>query len=371
LEKYTAITFQGLEQILAEELVLLGAINVIEGRRTVFFEASPRVFYQVVYQVRTALKVLRPISNGTVQNETELYEFVKSFPWHEWIPLDKTFAIDQAIHSEIFTHSQFASLKVKDAIVDRIREETGNRPNVNRDTPDIKIHLHIDKDQIDISLDAGGEPLFKRGYRIGRVEAPLNEVMAAAIIKMTDWSPSQVLWDPFCGSGTIGLEAYMVSKNIPAQYLRENFGFMHWKDYDLELFESVKSAADEQIKVREPKVYFSDDDVRAITATSKNLGALKSRKYNILHSDFFNSIPPADEGWIITNPPYDERLSLYDAADWYRNLGSYLKHQCKGWKVGILTGSPEGLKAFGLKSTKRIPVMNGPIECRFALYDLF
>ncbi len=223
--KIVAKTLAGLEDVLADEIRALGAESVSVERRAVTFMGDQQLMYKANFHLRTALKILKPIAEFQVTNRDELYDKAKSVPWSNYLSLGKSFAIDSTIQSEMFVNTMYASLKVKDAIVDHFREVSGKRPSVNPENPDVRLNVYLMGNHCIISLDSSGESLHKRGYRVGQGDAPINEVLAAGMILLTGWHGEKDFLDPMCGSGTLLIEAAMIAKGIPPGMYRNSFGF--------------------------------------------------------------------------------------------------------------------------------------------------
>jgi putative N6-adenine-specific DNA methylase len=255
--------------------------------------------------------------------------------------------------------------------VDRFRNQQGVRPSVNLDTPDLRIHVHLDQRELSISLDSSDMPLFKRGYRVGALEAPINEVLAAGLLELSGWDEKTPLFDPMCGSGTFLIEAAMKATKTPAGKFRTDFGFMKWKDFDETLWNEVKDAADAQIVLLEVEIKGSDVSRRVITMTRRNLQAAGfSETIQTEWFDFFEQTKNFS-GFVITNPPYDERMKLDDLETFYNSIGSALKHHCTNSEVWLIVSSPDAMHAIGLHPSRKIKVFNGSIECRFLKYTVY
>ena len=248
-EKYIAKTLKGLEQPLKKELAEIGIAKCRVTNRAIEFHATKEQMYQANYTFRTAINILKPLYQFKANDENELYEEVKKYEWENLFDLDKTFAITHSVRSEIFTHSQYISLKTKDAIVDRFREKFGSRPSIDAKEPDVKLNLFIRDNKCSILLDTSGDSLFKRGYRTETNSAPLNEVLAAGLISLSGWDKNSTLVDPMCGSGTIAIEAGMMLCNIPAGYYRTSFGFFNMEDFDIDIWKKVRNEAKAKIDV--------------------------------------------------------------------------------------------------------------------------
>ena len=366
-----AKTFQGLEEVLAQELTELGAANVEIGRRMVSFTGDKAMMYRANFCLRTAIRVLKPIKHFQATNPDEVYDAVKSIEWENYLDNMSSFAVDAVVFSEVFRHSKFVAYKVKDAIVDYFREKTGNRPSVRINNPDLTLNIHIAEDQCTLSLDSSGESLHRRGYRQEQVEAPLNEVLAAGIILMTGWRGECDLIDPMCGSGTIPIEAALIARNIAPGVFRKEFGFEKWKDFDQELFDSIYND-DSQEREFTHKIYGYDNSLKANAIATNNVKAAGVTKDIVLKVQPFQQFEqPAEKSIIIMNPPYGERISSDDLLGLYQMIGERLKHAFVGNDAWILSYRDECFDQIGLKASVKIPLFNGALECQFRKYQLF
>ena len=240
--KMPAKTLFGFEPLLAKELRNIGAIDVKEGVRSVSFYGDKGFMYKANLSLRTAIKILKPITSFKVFSEEELYKQVKDIDWENYLNENETLAIDATVHSDKFTHSKYIALKSKDAIVDRFREQTGTRPSVDLDYPTLRINIHIEKEFCTVSLDSSGQSLHKRGYKLATNIAPINEVLAAGMLLHSGWDGQCDFMDPMCGSGTILIEAAMIACNIPPNLNKKEFGFEKWKDWDEDLFVKIEES---------------------------------------------------------------------------------------------------------------------------------
>ena len=366
-----AKTFQGLEEVLAQELTELGASNIEIGRRMVSFTGDKAMMYRANFCLRTAIRILKPIKHFTAKTADEVYEAVKSIEWENYLDNMSSFAVDAVVFSNEFRHSKFVAYKVKDAIVDYFREKTGNRPSVRINNPDVSFNIHVAEDQCTLSLDSSGESLHRRGYRQEQVEAPLNEVLAAGMILMTGWRGECDLIDPMCGSGTIPIEAALIARNIAPGVFRKEFGFEKWKDFDQELFDSIYND-DSQEREFNHKIYGYDNNPKANEIATHNVKAAGVTKDVILKIQPFQQFEqPAEKSIIITNPPYGERISSGDLLDLYQMIGERLKHAFIGNDAWILSYRDECFDQIGLKPSIKIPLFNGALECQFRKYQLF
>ena len=366
-----AKTFQGLEEVLAQELTELGASNIEIGRRMVSFTGDKAMMYRANFCLRTAIRILKPIKHFTAKTADEVYEAVKSIEWENYLDNMSSFAVDAVVFSNEFRHSKFVAYKVKDAIVDYFREKTGNRPSVRINNPDVSFNIHVAEDQCTLSLDSSGESLHRRGYRQEQVEAPLNEVLAAGMILMTGWRGECDFIDPMCGSGTIPIEAALIARNIAPGVFRKEFGFEKWKDFDQDLFDSIYND-DSQEREFNHKIYGYDNNPKANEIATHNVKAAGVTKDVILKIQPFQQFEqPAEKSIIITNPPYGERISSGDLLDLYQMIGERLKHAFIGNDAWILSYRDECFDQIGLKPSIKIPLFNGALECQFRKYQLF
>ena len=368
--KIVAKTLAGLENVLADEIRALGAESVLVERRAVSFVGDQEMMYKANFHLRTAIKILKPIAEFEVTNRDELYDHAKEIPWTNYLALGKSFAIDATVQSEMFVNSMFASLRVKDAIADQFREATGKRPSVNSDDPDIRINVHLMNNHCTLSLDSSGDSLHKRGYRIGQGEAPINEVLAAGMILLTGWHGEKDFLDPMCGSGTLLIEAAMIAKGIPPGMYRKSFGFEQWPDFDEKLFEEIYNGDYE--KEFNGKIIGSDISAMDIAIAKNNIkNASLSKVIELQVHDFINMEPPFENGIIITNPPYGERMKTQSITELYTSIGNTLKNKFSGFEAWIITSSEDGLKSIGLKPAKKIELFNGALACSFRCFELF
>jgi len=366
-----AKTFFGLEDILAEELKSLGASNIIKHNRAISFHGDKELMYKSNYSLRTALRILKPIVIFNVRSPKSLYRSVKEFKWEKIFQVKDTFAIDSVVSSNYFTHSKFVALKVKDAIADRFRSKFNERPSVDVDNPTIRIHVHIYEDQCTISLDSSGDSLHKRGYRTVKMMAPLNEALAAGMIMLSDWDRNSEFIDPMCGSGTIPIEAALIALNIPPGFLGRSYGFQKWNDFDEELWSKIESGTSIR-KDLEFNIIASDKSPTAIETTARNVKSAKLMKHIKIGIKYFDEQKPTSEkGMVIMNPPYGERLKEEDINDLYKMMGDTLKTNFSGFDAWILSANKTAMKHVGLKTSKRLTLYNGALECKFHKYSLY
>ncbi len=374
--RMVAKTMVSLEEVLAEELRELGAENIVVGNRAVEFEGDMRTLYRVNYSCRTALAILKPFAEFDAADDQELYDQVYKIRWEKILDCDCTFMIDSTTSGEVFTHSYYAALKTKDAIVDRFRRNFGKRPSIDTEQPDYKFNLHIRDNHVTLLMNASGDSLHKRGYRQGVGVAPINEVLAAGLLKLAGWKCDCNFYDPMCGSGTMLIEAAMMANNIPAQYYRGNrFGFMRWKEFNLGEWKSVKAEEDRKIGSLdfEGEIWGNDIDEQVIQQCEKNLEYTKLHHDVMLHiGDFADQEPPEGKTLIVTNPPYGERIKVEDLNAMYEKLGDTFKQKYgKDCDVWLITSDFEAMKHIGLHPSRKIPVQNGSLDCRFLHFELY
>ena len=368
-----AKTFQGLEEVLAQELIELGADDVQIGRRMVSFSGNQEMMYRANFCLRTAVRVLKPILHFRAKDAEAVYKAVKGIEWNEILDLDTSFAVDTTVYSTEFRNSKFVAYKVKDAIVDYFMENTGKRPNISVANPDIRLNMHIAEDSCTLSLDSSGESLHIRGYRTTTVEAPINEVLAAALVKMSGWDFNSDFIDPFCGSGTILVEAALMARNIYPGIFRRKFGFESWKDFNPELLSNI---FDDDSHEREfnHKIYGYDLNLRAIEAAQDNAKAARVADLITLDQrdirDF--ALPEGcEKAIIVTNPPYGERLRPEDLSQIYRTLGTKLKKDCQGCDAWVISSKEELFDDMRLRPSFRVPLNNGSLDCELRKYVTF
>jgi putative N6-adenine-specific DNA methylase len=366
-----AKTFRGLEEVLATELVNIGANNVQLQRRAVSFSGDKALMYKANLFCRTASRILKPIFTFEASTADEVYEQVKKINWEEYMTVDSTFAIDSTVFSDDFRHSKFVSYRVKDAIADWFMEKYEKRPSVRLESPQVMINIHIAERKCTLSLDSSGESLHKRGYRIAQTEAPLNEALAAGMLLMADWKGQTNFLDPMCGSGTLLIEAALIALNIPPGIYRSSFAFEKWTDFDSELFDTVYND-DSAERPFNFKIYGSDNSPRALKIAEQNVKSAGLGKYIELNLMPVQKLEaPAENCMIVTNPPYGERITSDDIYGLYASLGTTVKHKFAGSTVWVISSHEECLDKIGLKPTERIRLLNGSLDCWYCRYDIF
>ena len=370
--KMVAKTLFGFEEILAKELTQLGAQEVKTGIRNVSFAGDKGFMYKANLGLRTAIKILKPIKTFRVSNEKDLYNNVYKMNWKKYMKSSGTLAVDATVHSTVFTHSQYTALKVKDAIVDKFRDETGERPNVDLRFPDLKINVHIDRSVCTISLDTSGESLHRRGYKTATNIAPINEVLAAGLIMLSGWDGQSDFMDPMCGSGTLLAEAAMIACNIPPNLMRKEFGFERWTDWDVELFEKIEESLLKKTRDFHHKILGYDKSPSAVAKAQDNLkNAHLDEFVTIKHEDFFKTQRAGENKLhMVFNPPYGERLDI-DMESFYKAIGDTLKQGYPNTNAWFITSNLEALKHVGLRPSRKIKLMNAKLESRLVKYEMY
>ncbi|MBO5585471.1 MAG: N-6 DNA methylase [Bacteroidaceae bacterium] len=369
--KIIAKTFQGLEEVLAKELINLGANNVEIGRRMVSLTGDKEMLYKANFCTRTAVKILKPIKEFKATDADEVYEAVKKIDWEQYMDVKSTFLVDSVIFSDNFRHSKFVAYRVKDAIADYWRDKTGDRPNVGISNPDIRINVHIAENDVTISLDSSGESLHQRGYKTGTVPAPINEVLAAGLIMLTGWNGECDLIDPFCGSGTILIEAALIAQNVYPGVFRKEYAFEKWKDFDADLFDRIYND-DSQEREFDHKIYGYDINRQVVQiATDNVLNAGVKDVVSVEQRDFYEFEQPREKAIIITNPPYGDRITTDDIYDLYETIGKNLKRNFVGNDAWIITHHEELFDHIGFRPSTKFALFNGSLECEFRKYQIF
>lgn len=370
--EFIATTFFGLEDILYNELEELGAEKLNKLNRAVAFQGSTAMLYKTNLHLRTAIKILKPIAKFRVFDQKSLYKGIRSIDWSKYMDNHTTFAIDTAVSSKHFNHSGFVALKSKDAIADQFRSRTGKRPSVDLKNPAVSINIHLAGENCTVSINTSGNALFKRGYRTQTGIAPLNEALAAGMIQLSGWDKKSPLLDPMCGSGTLPIEAALYARSIAPGLFRKNFGFQKLPDFDPRLWKLIKDQAEQQIRPLKAPIFASDISNKALALTRQNIeNASLAGKIDIAQHKFEELKPPAPEGWIVVNPPYDERLKNQNIDELYAEIGSRLKHHFDGYQVWLLSSNTQALKHIGLRPSGKKILYNGALECRFLKYSMY
>ena len=366
-----AKTFFGFEEVLAQELKALGAADVNIQNRMVEFNGDLGFMYKANYSLRTALRIQKPILSFSAKTEGQLYEKMKKFHWENYFNVDQTFMIDPTVFSDYFTHSHYAALKVKDAIVDRFKEKDGRRPSIDKDAPDVRFNLHISHDKVTLSLDSSGDSLHKRGYREETGPAPINEVLAAGLLLQAGWDGKGNYLDPMCGSGTMLIEAAMIANQIPSQLHRKRFAFQNWPDYDETLFTQIRNTRINRIKEFDYKIVgYEISPMMAKIAQMNIKSADLEDIIEVRQQDFFTSKKELFPVLLVFNPPYDERIENNN-QEFYKQIGDTLKSSYPNTLAWFITSDLQAKKYVGLRPSKKVKVFNGKLECDFLQYEMY
>lgn len=368
-----AKTFKGLEEVLAQELIELGANDVQLERRAVSFRGDKALLYRANLCLRTAIRILVPIASFKAKDTDALYDQVKALNWSQYMTADQTFAIDATVYSESFRNSRFVTYRVKDAIADYWIDKAHKRPSVSTQIPDILLNVHVANEQVTISLDSSGESLHKRGYRVATTEAPISEVLAAGMLLLAGWKGQSDFYDPMCGSGTLLIEAALIARNIAPGVFRSSFAFEKWSDFDADLWNDIyNDDSNERDFIHH--IYGSDASFYAIQQAAKNVksaGVAKDIELKQIRMEEIKEVH-AEGTLVMLNPPYGERLkSNKEMEDLYSAIGTTLKHQFTGSTAWIISSNVEAMKCIGLKPSKKYHLLNGELDCQFNKYELF
>jgi len=374
MQNFTMIakTFFGFEEILAQELRTLGAQNIKLGTRMVSFAGDKGFMYKANLALRTALKILKPIHTFKVFNEQSLYTGIQQIDWSTYFNSNQTFVIDSTVYSDNFKHSQFVSQKAKDAIVDQFREKTGQRPSIDKDFPDVRINIHIDRDQCSVALDSSGASLHHRGYRTATNIAPINEVLAAGMLLLSGWDGKGDFLDPMCGSGTLLIEAAMIACNIPANINRKEFAFEKWSDWDNDLFDTIIDSLMSKTREFHYTIQGYDKAPSAIEKAKSNIANASLEDYiTVSKINFFESEKETQGPLhMVFNPPYGERLDI-EMENFYKQIGDTLKQNYPNTNAWFITSNLEALKFVGLKPSRKIKLFNASLESKLVKYEMY
>ena len=370
-------TLFGLEAVLANEVRETGATEVSIGRRVVMARGDLDTVYRCNLQLRTALRVLINLDNFRVRHEQDLYDRLRATNWRQFLLPEGTLLVDVVDSQRFFRNAHFIAQLTKDAVVDQFRDKYGTRPGVDRDRPDLRIHVRITgRGEVDLSVDSSGDGLHRRGYRHRTGEAPINEVLAAGLLQLAGYTGEQVLVDPMCGSGTILAEAATLATRQPPGLLRK-FGFERWPDFDLAAYSLVRQECLDQMRKAPQPILGADIDSVAVAVTRATLERARVLPMVELREGLFAELTPpgvtddAVDKLIVTNPPYEMRLQTGDITGFYREMGDTFKQNWAGYQAWIISANPQAVKSVGLRTSRKIPVMNGPVEARFVRYDLY
>ncbi|MDO6738531.1 class I SAM-dependent RNA methyltransferase [Wenyingzhuangia sp. 2_MG-2023] len=373
--KMVAITLQGLEEVLSNELKQLGAQDVKSGVRMVEFVGDEGFMYKANLYLRTAIRILKPIVKFKVRNEDDFYKNLLKIRWEKYVGVKGTFATKGTNQFTGMTdNTHYLALRTKDAIADYFMAKYEERPNVDVKHPDLKVNVHIDRHGVcTVSLDSSGDSLHKRGYRLNTNIAPINEVLAAGLILLSGYNGDQNFIDPMCGSGTLLIEAAMIACNIPANINRKEFAFEKWNDYNENLFFAIQDSLIKRIRDPKCKIMGFDKAPSAVVKANENIQNANLEEFiGVHHVNFFNSKKEVfGPTTILFNPPYGERLKLDDTEGFYRSIGDTLKHHYHNSSAWFITSDVEALKFVGLKTSRRIAIKNSDLDCKFVKYEIY
>ena len=369
--KMLAKTLYGFEELLEQELRSLGAQKISKANRMVSFWGDLGFLYKANLCLRTALKILVPLHQDIVKDYDELYDLFNQYPWEDYLNVDQTFAIDSVVFGNRFTHDQYTLQRAKDAIVDRFQNKIGKRPNVSKNHPDLKINIHIQGDQCTFSIDSSGTSLHHRGYRTATNMAPINEVLAAGIIKLSNWEGRTNFLDPMCGSGTFVIEAALMAANLPANLNRKKYAFQSWSNWDQTLFDTIKEG--QLAKFRKPNIKIMGADkapsaIEKAVSNAENAGVAEWVSFEKIN--FFHQKKYTEMIHILTNPPYGERLEGNINA-FYQSIGDTFKQSFLQANAWIISSNFEALKHIGLRSSRKIKLFNGKLESRLLYFPIY
>ena len=362
--------FFGFEETLKEELLEYGYNQIEILNRAVQIRGTWKDVYYLNLHSRCSISILVEIASFRIKTENDLYQSASKIKWSNIFDVNKTFAVKGAIYSDIFTNTHYPYLLVKDAIVDHFRDKTGDRPNIEIKRPQVLIDVYIRNNQVTISVNTSGNPLFQRGYRNAAGEAPINEVVAASLIRMSGWDRKTNLMDPFCGSGTILIEGALLATGIPSNIERQHYAFKNFKNFDRNLWDEIYDKAIRIVRKLPCKFLGSDISDEMVLKSRRNLREFSFGRFIEISGKPFNEVRKSDEPvFIISNPPYGQRLEIEEEL--YAQIGSWLKHEIKEGTACIISSSEEGFKSIGLKHSKKVKVYNGNLDCSFRCYELF
>lgn len=371
--KITIKTIYGAEEVLKEELNELGYSELTVLNRAVQLMGTWKDVYFLNLHLRCAMSILVEIKQFRIRDEKDLYKQCMKIDWTSYFSGDKTFAVKGAVQSNLFSHTQFPFLLVKDAIVDTFRDKYGDRPDVNLKSPQLVFDLYIRDANCTLSINTSGLPLFHRGYRIDTGEAPINEVTAAVLVRMSGWDRKSTFVDPFCGSGTLLIEAALLAANIPSLIERQHFAFKNLLNYKSEIWNEIQEAANFRCKGFDFQIIGSDIDSESMLRTKRNLRGLPIGRFVEVSTASFDEVKkPAENGVLICNPPYGERIGESEAVEeMYEALGDWFKNELKGFDCWVISSNQEALKRIGLKPDKKIKLYNGDLECSYRKFSIF
>lgn len=367
----TVKTLFGLENSLKEELSELGYKELEVLNRAVQLSGDWKDVYILNFRCRLAISVLVQVEQFHIHTADDLYKKANKVPWEDYFAIDKTFAVKGAVFSTLFNHTSYPYLVIKDAIVDRFRDKFNDRPNVNPSNPQVVLDVYIKEKLVTLSLNTSGLPLYQRGYRQQTGEAPINEVLAAGLIRLSGWDRKSTFIDPMCGSGTIAIEAALMAADIPAMIERQHYAFKNFKGYDAEIWDEIYNAANRRPKKLNFSIIASDNDASVLQKAKRNASnAPIGKMIQFELQDFTEIKKPEDKGVLIVNPPYGERIGE-EIEELYEKMGDFFKNNMAGFDCWIVSSNLDAIKSVGLKPSVKHIVYNGKLECTFRKYTIF
>lgn len=367
----TLKTIFGLENVLGDELAELGYKDVAILNRAVQLKGNWRDVYYLNLHLRCAISVLVQVESFVIRKDEDLFKECMKIDWTKYFSVDKTFAVKGAVFSDLFNHTQYPHLVVKDAIADTFRNKFNERPDVNVKSPQILFDVYINRNSVTISLNTSGAPLFQRGYREAVGEAPLNEVVAAGLIRLSGWDKKSTLIDPFCGSGTILIEAALMAANVPALIERQHFAFKNFANYDESVWNEIVDAVNTRITELPCEIIGSDMSAEMVTKARRNLRRLSIGRFVKTSVNSFQEIKkPSERGVMISNPPYGERMGE-EIEELYEEIGNWMKTEMTGFECWIISSNIEAFKCLGLRPDKKVKLYNGDLECSYRKYSIY
>jgi putative N6-adenine-specific DNA methylase len=365
---------KGVPPFLKQEILSLGIPVFSVGASEVGTEGSLEDTQKLNLSIRTGQRVLYLLESFSARTPEDLYHRVSRISWEDYIPEDSYFSVTSSVHNPTIKDSRFANVKCKDAVVDRIKEKRGKRPDTGSERDKVVIHLYWRGDFCQVFLDTSGEPLSRRGYRMIPLKAPMQETLAAAVALSTGWDGNGTFINPMCGSGTLAIEAASIALGRAPGLLRSNYGFMHLKGFDESFWKALRRRIRAEAKdTLSGRIIATDISQQAVEAAKKNAmtaGVDRFIEFGICH---FSETPvPSGGGAVVLNPEYGERLGETEKLkETYKNIGDFFKKKCQGYRGYIFTGNLDLAKKVGLRTNRRITFFNGPIECRLLEYDLY
>lgn len=371
--RYFAQIAEDLKEAGVRELVELGAGDITPAYRGIYFSADRKALYRIIYSVRLFSRILAPLVTFPCSSREQLYKKARKVNWTDFLTMNNTFAVFGNVSDSTINHSHYASLLLKDGIADSFRDRFGKRPNVDAKNPDVWFNVHIRKDRASISIDLSGGSLHRRGYRQEAITAPMQETVAAAIIRYSEWDGSVPLYDPMCGSGTLLSEALLYYCRIPSGFMRKQFGFELMPDYDRKTWTNLVKDVDRHIReLPDGLIAGSDLSRDAVAIARSNINKLHDGKRIRLRTLDFKKITGLENCVIVTNPPYGIRMGeKQDLTLLYNELGDFLKKKCRGTAAYIYFGEREWIKSIGLKPAFKKPLKSGGLDGRLVKYEMY